>query len=144
MKIGFTDQLKMDILSHYFTDNTELYVGLFVNTGQVDNDPVELVIGTGAGDYTRKQVSFGVPNGALISNNQPITWNTASYDWTPNNTVITHLGIFDNDGSNMPTTGTNPDTLEGLLVFLPLSQSESVLTGNTFVLNTDAIRLQLV
>lgn len=141
---GFTNQLKTEILTQFFSMREDLYVGLFLSTGQPDEDLIELVIGTGIGDYTRKQIHFGVPNGNMVANNQPITWNTASYDWTHDNYAITHIGVFDNDGSEIDTTGPNSNMYNGLLVCLPLSKKETVKTGNTFVLNTDTVRLQLV
>lgn len=146
IQVGFTNKLKTELLQSRFTcldgDNPpSLYVGLFLSTDQPDSEPVELVVGNKG--YARQLVKFSTPINDMIQNSEPISFGAAFEDWTLGTNAITHIGIFDNDGLTPPNDIIN-DPLNGLLVYLPLSQAEQVPEGATFVLNTGSIKLQLV
>lgn len=136
MQYGFTVKLKNKILNtflHSSEQYQQLYVGLFVDEGQPDEVPVELVFSDTTG-YQRAEVTFGTAHDGIIENVTGIEFPTAKSDWTSSSNKIYAIGIFDSPN------GTISDSC---LIYLPLSQSEEILTGEKFVLNVNAIRLQL-
>lgn len=138
MQYGFTTKIKNNILNSIFSNNDifeekPLYVGLLVNEGQPDEVPVELSISEVSG-YSRAPITFSNAYNGIIENNSQVLFPTAKTDWTVNNEKIFAIGIFDS---------AEGDFVDSCLVYLPLSEQESILIGETFSLNPNSIKLQL-
>ena len=136
MQYGFTIRLKNKILNTFLHSEEQpgnLYVGLFINEGQPDEVPVELAFSELTG-YQRAKVTFGNAHDGIIENITSVDFPVAKADWTTDSNKIFAIGIFDSE------TG---DIADSCLIYLPLSESEEVLVGEQFVLNINAIRLQL-
>lgn len=131
MELGFTDFFKNEILRQYFTENVELYVGLFVTTGPSE---FQVEISNEDTSYARQPVAFKTVNASTVVNTNEVLFK-AEEDWTTDLSRVTHIGIF-----NTP----NIDKTEGLLVYLPLTTDETIMAGQSFVLNTNSIKVQLV
>lgn len=136
MQYGFTISLKNQILDDIFYNSGQdpLYVGLFISEGQPDEVPVELPIDPTSTGYERAEVFFNQAHDGIIENNNSIEFPVAKTNWTNSAEKIFAIGIF-----KTPTG----DIADNCLVYLPLSESEEVLIGETFVLNPNSIRLQL-
>lgn len=140
MQYGFTTNLKNDILNNYFvkeeSSENPIYVGLLLGEGQPDEVLVELVIdtdGTVGTHYQRAPVHFSLANNGYVANTSDIIFNQAAIDWTSNTKKIVAVGIY--DGNTVE---------DNCLAVLPLSDKEDVLGGQTFTLNPQAVRIQLV
>ena len=69
MELGFTDFFKNEILRQYFTENAELYVGLFVTTGPSE---FQVEISNEDTSYERQQVIFKAANAGTVVNTNEV------------------------------------------------------------------------
>ena len=122
MQYGFTTQFKNEILKT-----------LMIDEGQPSEVPVELPLDPTTG-YARAEIIFSEPNNGIIQNSNQVMFNQAITNWTSDSRKIYAIGIF-----NSPSE----DFADSCLIFLPLSELEEVLAGETFSLNPNSIRLQL-
>ena len=150
MEPGFTPYLKNSIMNFFFGGDSDgsvsavmpcpLYVGLFVEQDAAIG-PVELTIGSAG--YERAPVTFGMlAQNGTIKNTEPVTFNKADgSDWASGVEKLTHIGIFT---SHMEEEGCVSDENDAMIAFLPLASEEQVHEGETFQLNPEAIKIQLI
>lgn len=145
MILGLTNEIKSNMLRFFLNVPmdpqfvpTPVFAGLLVD--QNGPEPEELIIGDAG--YNRVEVSFAVIDG-IAKNVSSITFNKATQDWTPGTDKITHVAFFtshyDEDLSSYVS-----DTTDTLIAVLPLLEKETVLAGETFQLNPQAVKMQLV
>jgi hypothetical protein len=127
---NFADDLETDVLNHFFkvtaavAQPTNLYLCLFTadptEAGSTTNE-----VGTGLG-YARQLVSFSAvtTNGTAkqITNNADISFPTATGDWG----TVTHGAVVD------AASATAKSTVTKWLVTVPLTNSKTIGTGDTF------------
>lgn len=143
MNYGIQESFMNEVLDNYFSgkSNYMVYIGLGLsNEGSSINtddfiEPSE--DGTG---YSKQLIMFNTANNGVTYNASDIVFETAKKDWTVDGRVIDKVGLF-----NKTITSSNGITQENYTLWcvLPLNPVETVLTGDTVVLNANAIRLQL-
>lgn len=145
MEPGFTPLLKSNIMKYFFNVTPEtvsaptpLFAGLFVDQGGPESN--ELVIGTGS--YARAPISF-IESDGVVKNVEAVTFPKSTASWTPNTYRITHLGIFTSHKAEDSEEYIS-DEKDSLIAFLPLAEAEIVEEGQTFQLNPQTVKLQLV
>lgn len=158
METGFTPYFKNSILNFFFNgdaDSTvqrvfpcQLFVGLFVEQDAAVG-PVELQVGLNG--YERAPVTFDdTAMAGVIKNTSPVSFNKAEgADWTSLDERITHIGIFTshtNEDGELVSDQSLEDgaAIDNMIAFLPLAAEEQVHEGETFQLNPQAIKLQLL
>lgn len=152
METGFTPYLKNSIMNFFFGGDNDgsvsakmpcpLYVGLFVEQDAAIG-PVELIIGSCG--YERAPVTFGMlAQNGTIKNTEPVTFNKADgSDWASGMEKLTHIGIFTSHKEGEDTNYVS-DENDTMIAFLPLASEEQVHEGETFQLNPEAIKIQLI
>lgn len=145
MTPGLTNATKTNMLKYFLNAIPEevpapspVFAGLLIDQG--GPEPNELIIGTAG--YTRASVEFIVVDG-VAKNSSSITFPKALSDWTPGTSRITHIAFFashfDMDSSSWISDETDP-----MIAVLPLSEAESVHASETFQLNPQAVKMQLL
>lgn len=145
---GLQTNFMNKLLSEYFgilepdISNKEIYIGLgltqqgaHVNT----EDFTEVFEGRPLGNYKRARVIFGKADDCVISNISEVIFNTASEDWTSQNTKIEMIGLF----NTLNYEDENTKELIKPLIVLKLPRNETVLKGETIILAPEAIQLSL-
>lgn len=143
MNYGIQESFMNEVLDNYFSgkSNYNVYVGLGLSNEGADANTDDFIEpsedGTG---YSKQLFICNIANGGVTYNASDIVFNTAQKDWTPTGRVIDKIGIF-----NKVITSSNGITQEDYVLWcvLPLNPVETVLAGDTVVLNANAIRLQL-
>ena len=143
MDYGIQTVFMNEVLNNYFSgrSNYNIYLGLGLSNegGNVNmEDFIEPDASTG---YTKQPfVCTNAVDGVSYNSNE-IVFNTATADWTTNGRVIDKVGLF----NKTITTDSLGETVETYTLWcvLPLVPSETVITGDTVIINTNAIRLQL-
>lgn len=150
MILGLQENFLNSLLNEHFTQDSELYIGLGITQDNAqanlpDFTEPDTLYGENTG-YSRARVVFSLPSNGIVRNDSEIVFPTANEDWTHAGDTISGIGIFkrypgETDEAN--ETGEEPvDTWE-LLCVLPLVPAETVLKGETVILNPNSITLQL-
>ena len=144
MNYGIQESFMNEVLDNYFSgkSNYLVYLGLGLsNEGSSVNVDEEFIEpseeGTG---YSKQLFMCNTASNGVTYNSNDIVFNTATADWTVNGRVIDKVGLF-----NKVITSSNGITQENYTLWcvLPLNPVETVLAGDTVVLNANSIRLQL-
>lgn len=145
MTPGLTTNTKTNMLKYFLNAIPEevpapspVYAGLLIDQG--GPEPNELIIGTAG--YTRTPVEFIVSEG-IAKNSSSITFPKATSDWTPGTTKITHIAFYTSH-FDMGSSSWISDDEDSTIAVLPLSEAETVLAGETFQLNPQAVKMQLL
>lgn len=94
-------------------------------------------------------INFTEPVNGIIRNKEAIEWPMAAEDWTLDEDKINYIGLYYNLNSEESGSGSSYDIIGSsennykLVVVLPLAPSETVLTGERMVLNTNSIVIKL-
>jgi len=144
MNYGMQDTFMNEVLNNYFSgaSNYQIYLGLGLSNegGDINTDDFIEPSTEGTG-YSKQPFVCGGAVGGVAYNSNEIAFNTALKDWTVDGRVIDKVGLF-----NKITTSTGTgETIETFVLWcvLPLNPVETVLQGDTVIINTNAIRLQL-
>ena len=143
MDYGIQTTFMNEILDNYFSgrSNYSIYIGLGLSNegGNANmNDFIEPDVNSG---YTKQPFVCSSAVDGISYNSNEIVFNTALSDWTTNGRVIDKVGLF-NKKIITNSLGETED-LYTLWCVLPLVPAETVIAGDTVIINTNAIRLQL-
>lgn len=143
MDYGIQTAFMNEVLDNYFSgrSNYNIYLGLGLSNegGNANmNDFIEPDIASG---YTKQPFVCTSAIDGVSYNSNEIVFNTATADWTLEGRVIDKVGLF-NKTITTDSLGEVTETYT-LWCILPLVPSETVITGDTVIINTNAIRLQL-
>lgn len=143
MDYGIQTTFMNEVLDNYFSgrSNYNIYLGLGLSNegGNANmNDFIEPDVSTG---YTKQPFVCTSAIDGVSYNSNEIVFNTATADWTTDGRVIDKVGLF----NKTITTDSLGEIIENYTLWcvLPLVPSETVITGDTVIINTNAIRLQL-
>lgn len=144
MDYGIQTTFMDKVLNDYFSgaSNYDIYLGLGLSNegGQANMD--DFIEPDEAAGYTKQPFVCGSSVNGVAYNSNEIVFNTAIADWTIDGKVIDKVGIFNKKISVDRNTGETIETYD-LWCVLPLMPKETVLTGDTVIINANAIRLQL-
>ena len=144
MNYGIQDVFMNEVLNNYFSgaSNYNIYIGLGLSNegGSINMDDF-IEPGTEGTGYSKQPFVCGGATGGVSYNSNEIVFGTALTDWTTNGRVIDKVGLF-NKTITSTSMGEEIENYE-LWCVLPLTPSETVVTGDTVIINTNAIRLQL-
>ena len=144
MDYGIQTTFMNKVLNDYFSgaSNFNIYLGLGLSAegGQVNTD--DFIEPSEESGYAKQPFVCGSAVGGVSYNSNEIVFNTAISDWTVDGKVIDKVGIFNKTITKDRTTGEDVENYE-LWCVLPLVPKETVLTGDTVIINANAIRLQL-
>ena len=145
MTPGLTNTTKTNMLKYFLNSIAEevpapspVYAGLLIDQG--GPEPEELIIGTGG--YARAAVEFVVVDG-IAKNSNSITFPKAQTDWTMGTSKITHIAFYTSH-FDMDSGTWISDTDDSLIAVLPLSEEETIHASETFQLNPQAVKMQLL
>ncbi|MBO4622499.1 MAG: hypothetical protein J5691_01295 [Bacilli bacterium] len=143
MDYGIQTTFMNKVLDDYFSgrSNYDIYIGLGLSNegGNANmNDFIEPDVAAG---YAKQPFVCSRAVDGVAYNANEIVFNTASADWTTGGRVIDKVGLFNRDVT-VNSLGEEVETYT-LWCVLPLVPSETVITGDTVIINTNAIRLQL-
>lgn len=144
MNYGIQEVFMNEVLNNYFSGNSNysIYIGLGLSNegGTVNmNDFIEpSTEGTG---YSRQPFVCSGATGGVCYNSNEIVFGTALTDWTSAGRVIDKVGLFNKTVTSSATGETTE--VYSLWCVLPLTPYETVVTGDTVIINPNAIRLQL-
>ena len=143
MDYGIQTTFMNKVLNDYFSgaSNYNIYLGLGLSAegGQANmNDFIEPDAASG---YTKQPFVCGSAVDGVSYNSNEIVFNTATSDWTIDGKVIDKVGLF-NKVVSTNSLGEETETYD-LWCVLPLMPNETVLAGDTVIINANAIRLQL-
>lgn len=143
MDYGIQTTFMNEVLDNYFSgrSNYNIYLGLGLSNegGNANmNDFIEPDVSTG---YTKQPFVCTSAIDGVSYNSNEIVFNTATADWTTDGRVIDKVGLF----NKTITTDSLGEIIENYTLWcvLPLVPSETVISGDTVIINTNAIRLQL-
>lgn len=142
MIYGIQESFMNEVLNDYFSgkSNYNIYIGLGLSNegGSINTD--DFIEPSEESGYSKQLFMCNTAVGGVTYNASDIVFPTAKADWTENNRVIDKVGIF-----NKVITSSNGITQENYILWcvLPLNPVETVVTGDTVVLNANSIRLQL-
>lgn len=143
MNYGIQKVFMNEVLDNYFSgkSNYSIYIGLGLSNEGGNANMEDFIEPDATSGYTKQPfVCTNAVDGVSYNANE-IIFNTATADWTVDNRTIDKVGIFNK------TTITNSlgETQEvyTLWCVLPLVPAETVIEGDTVILNANAIRLQL-
>jgi len=144
MNYGIQENFMNEVLDNYFSGraNYEIYLGLGLsNEGGAVNMEDFIEPSTEGTGYAKQPFVCGGAIGGVCYNSNEICFDTATADWTTNNRVIDKVGLF----NRITTISANGDKIYTYTLWcvLPLNPVETVVTGDTVVLNANSIRLQL-
>ena len=147
MTPGLTTSTKDNMLKYFFVYNsaipepTPVFAGLLVDQGEPE--PNELIIGNG--NYNRAPVSFQVVDG-VAKNTDAIIFPKATTNWTSGTSKITHIAFYASHWDpEAGEAGEWVSTIEDpVLSVLPLSEPETIQASETFQLNPQAVKMQLL
>ena len=145
MTPGLTNATKTNMLKYFLNSipeevpaPTPVFAGLLVDQG--GPEPNELIIGDGG--YARVPVEFAVLDG-VARNNSSITFPKALNNWTSGTSKITHIAFYTSHYD--PDEERQVSNLEDTLIaVLPLSEAESIKASETFQMNPQAVKMQLI
>lgn len=143
MNYGIQESFMNEVLNDYFSgkSNYNVYVGLGLSNegASVNTDDFIEPSEEGTG-YSKQLFKCNTAVNGVTYNASDIIFDTATKDWTTNGRVIDKIGIF-----NKVITSSNGITQENYILWcvLPLNPVETVVAGDTVVLNANSIRLQL-
>ena len=145
MTPGLTTATKTNMMKYFLNvevagipEPTPIFAGLLVDQG--GPEPNELIIGDG--NYARASVEFAVVDG-VARNTSSITFPKATNDWTSGTSKITHIAFYMSHYDEDFETWVS-DTTDSLVAILPLSEAESVKATETFQMNPQAVKMQLI
>jgi len=145
MTPGLTNTTKTNMLKYFLNATPEevpapnpVFAGLLIDQG--GPEPNELIIGTAG--YARAPVDFIVVDG-VAKNASSITFPKAISDWTPGTSRITHVAFFSSHYDVDSGTFISDET-DATIAILPLSEAESIQASETFQLNPQAVKMQLL
>lgn len=143
MDYGIQKTFMNEVLNNYFagSSNYNIYIGLGLSNegGNVNMDDfIEPSLEAG---YTKQPFVCSNAVDGVSYNSNEIVFNTATADWTTDGRVIDKVGLF----NKTVLTNSLGEVTENYTLWcvLPLVPSETVITGDTVIINTNAIRLQL-
>ena len=143
MDYGIQTTFMNEVLDNYFSgkSNYNIYLGLGLSNegGNANmNDFIEPDIAAG---YTKQPFVCTSAIDGISHNANEIVFNTATADWTTNGRVIDKVGVF----NKVITNNSLGEVVESYVLWcvLPLVPAETVIAGDTVIINTNAIRLQL-
>lgn len=140
IQVNFMDKVLNDYFSGASNYNIFLGLGLSNEGGQANMD--DFVEPDEAAGYAKEPFVCGSAVNGVSYNSNEIVFNTAIADWTTNGKVIDKVGLFNRVVTTDRNTGEEIVTYD-LWCVLPLMPKETVLTGDTVIINANAIRLQL-
>lgn len=106
-----------------YTSPTTVYVALFTTDPTDANTGVEV----SGGSYARTAVTFGAPSNGVATNNNAVTFPTASGSWG----TVTHIGIMD------------ASTSGNLLYHTELDTPKTITTNDIFTISTGNLSVTL-
>lgn len=144
MNYGIQEIFMNEVLDNYFSgrNNYQIYLGLGLSNegGNVNTDDFIEPIEEGNG-YSKQLFICNTAVDGVTYNSNEIVFNTAAMDWTKNGRVIDKVGLF-NKIETYSSTNILTETYT-LWCVLPLLPVETVVAGDTVIINANAIRLQL-
>lgn len=143
MDYGIQTTFMNEVLDNYFSgrSNYNVYIGLGLSNEGGNVNTTDFIEPDSAAGYTKQPfVCTNAIDGVSYNSNE-IVFNIATSDWTINGRTIDKVGIFNKTVS----TSTTGEVIEKYVLWcvLPLVPAESVITGDTVIINANAIRLQL-
>ena len=143
MDYGIQTTFMNKVLDDYFSGRSSynIYLGLGLSNegGNVNMD--DFIEPDTAAGYTKQPFVCTRAVDGVSYNSNEIVFNTATADWTTEGRVIDKVGLFNKEVTTN-SLGEETETYT-LWCVLPLVPAETVVAGDTVIINTNAIRLQL-
>ena len=143
MDYGIQETFMNEVLNNYFSgrSNYGIYIGLGLSNEGGNANMDDFIEPDSAAGYSKQPFVCTQAVGGVAYNANEIVFNTATSDWTTNGRVIDKVGIF----NKVITSNSQGEQVESYILWcvLPLMPSETVIIGDTVIINTNAIRLQL-
>jgi len=143
MDYGIQETFMNEVLNNYFSgrSNYGIYIGLGLSNEGGNANMDDFIEPDSAAGYSKQPFVCTQAAGGVAYNANEIVFNTATSDWTTNGRVIDKVGIF----NKVITSNSQGEQVENYVLWcvLPLMPSETVIMGDTVIINTNAIRLQL-
>lgn len=144
MNYGIQEAFMNEVLNKYFTGQGgyDIWLGLGLSyegaNANLDDfiEPIEENNG-----YSKQPFVCSSAQGGITYNSNEIAFGVAKKDWTKDGRVIDKVGLF-NRTKTLTALGEEIITYT-LWCVLPLFPVETVVTGDTVILNANSIRLQL-
>lgn len=142
MNYGIQEVFMNEVLMNYFSGrSSDIWLGLGLSYEGANtnlDDFIEPEAGTG---YSKQPFVCSAASGGVCYNANEIAFDIATKDWTTNGRVIDKVGIF----KRTLTTSVENEPTETFTLWcvLPLNPVETVVAGDTVIINANAIRLQL-
>ncbi|WP_060788902.1 phage tail fiber protein [Geobacillus zalihae] len=106
-----------------YTSPAAVYLALYTSDPTDDNTGTEVT----GGSYQRQKITFGAPNGGMVSNSNEILFPVATANWG----TVTHIGILD------AATGGN------LLFYGAVTTPKTISTNDQLKINAGDISITL-
>jgi hypothetical protein len=143
MDYGIQTTFMNKVLDDYFSgrSNYSIYIGLGLSNEGGNANMDDFIEPDVVSGYTKQPFVCTHAVEGVAYNSNEIVFNTATEDWTTDGRVIDKVGLFNKE----ITTNSLGETTETYTLWcvLPLVPSETVVAGDTVIINTNAIRLQL-
>lgn len=143
MNYGIQTEFMNEVLNNYFSggSNYNIYLGLGLSNdgGQINTD--DFIEPSEEAGYSKQPFVCESARDGITSNSNEIVFDTATADWTVNGKVIDKVGLF----NKQIVTNSQGIQTENYILWcvLPLTPAETVIEGDTVIINANAIRLQL-
>lgn len=144
MNYGIQETFMNEVLDTYYAGKGgyKIYLGLGLSNegGTINMDDFIEPSSEGTG-YSKQPFICSRAIGGVCYNSNEICFDTATADWTTNGRVIDKVGLF----NKIVTKASTGDDIVTYVLWcvLPLNPVETVVTGDTVILNANSIRLQL-
>lgn len=144
MNYGIQEVFMNEVLDNYFSGRNgyDVYLGLGLSNegGSINMDDFIEPSSEGTG-YSKQPFTCSAAADGITYNSNEIAFDTATRDWTTNGRVIDKVGLF----NRIITRSSGGIETEEYVLWcvLPLNPVETVITGDTVILNANSIRLQL-
>lgn len=143
MDYGIQTSFMNEVLNNYFSgrSNYSIYLGLGLSNEGGNANMDDFIEPSASSGYTKQPFVCTNATDGVCYNSNEIVFNTATADWTTNGRVIDKVGLF----NKTITTDSLGEIQEAynLWCVLPLVPAETVITGDTVIVNAKAVRLQL-
>lgn len=143
MDYGIQTTFMNEVLDNYFSgkSNYSIYIGLGLSNEGGNANMEDFIEPSEESGYSKQPFVCTNAVSGISYNSNEIVFNTATADWTSNGRVIDKVGLF-NKKITTNSLGEEIATYT-LWCVLPLIPSETVIAGDTVIINANAIRLQL-
>lgn len=143
MDYGIQTTFMNEVLDNYFSgkSNYNIYIGLGLSNEGGNENMNDFIEPSEESGYTKQPFVCTHAIDGVSYNSNEIVFNTATADWTVDGRVIDKVGLF----NKKVFTNSLGETEESYTLWcvLPLVPAETVVAGDTVIINTNAIRLQL-